>query len=45
MYLKEKVCLPKQILDMNQKNLSKDFSKDMEDKWEQQRFLGNKIRQ
>ena len=27
MYRKEKVCLPKQILDMNQKNLSKDFSK------------------
>ncbi len=39
---KEKVCLPKQILDMNQKNLSKKNSKDMEDKWEQQRFLGNK---
>jgi hypothetical protein len=27
MYRKEKVCLPKQTLDMNQENLSKDFSK------------------
>jgi hypothetical protein len=27
MYHKEKVCLPKQTLDMNQDNLSKDFSK------------------
>jgi hypothetical protein len=27
MYRKEKVCLPKQTLDMNQENLSKHFSK------------------
>ena len=27
MYRKEKVCLPKQTLDKNQENLSKDISK------------------
>ena len=42
----KKVCLPKQTLDMNQENLSKGFffQRDKEDIWEQQRFLGNKIR-
>jgi hypothetical protein len=44
MYRKEKVCLPKQTLDVNQENLSKDFSKGQGRHVGAQRFLGNNIR-